>query len=78
MKKPRATDAQFRYVSGPMRPGDEHPARPGWRFTGKRNSLGYWLWYKPAKPFWRWVRRIAWTAYFLAMAVAVLSTFGEG
>ena len=69
--RPKVTDAQFDYVAGPMRPGDEHPVNRGWYFTGRKNRRGEWLWYKPPGPISRWIKRIALVIYILLMAMGV-------
>lgn len=69
----KVIDADFDYVAGPMRVGDEHPTRRGWLYTGRHDRRGVLLWYKPPGRFSWWVRRIALTIYWSMMAVGVIS-----
>jgi hypothetical protein len=55
MRREKVIDADFELVSGPFREGDEHPDKPGWYWTGRKNAQGEWLWYKPPHPAWRWL-----------------------
>jgi len=69
VKKP--IDAEFTYVAGPMRPGDEHPGHRGWYYTGMRDHRGNLLWYRPPGRWSLWVRRVALVAYLALMALGV-------
>jgi hypothetical protein len=63
--KEKIIDAEYELVSGPLRPGDEHPVRKGWYYTGRWNTGGQALWYRPPMPFWK-------RFLLLAAAAAVL------
>lgn len=69
----KVVDAEFEYVAGPMRVGDEHPTRRGWFYTGRRNRKGVLLWYKPPGQISRWIRRIAAGLYLALMALGIIS-----
>jgi hypothetical protein len=63
---PEPIDVEFVRVSGPFRPGDPHPQRRGWFFTGLHDESGDLLWYQPP-PAWRRWCRLAGEGMFIAM-----------
>ena len=72
MRREKVIDADFELVSGPFREGDEHPDKPGWYWTGKKDEHGDWLWYQPPNRYWLWVRRLAWTIWIGSIVGGIL------
>lgn len=70
---PKVRNAEFEYVCGPMRVGDEHPSHPNWFYTGRRNRRGVLLWYRPPGPISRWVRRIIFAVYFALVGLGIFA-----
>jgi hypothetical protein len=71
----KVVDADYEYVAGPMRVGDEHPSHPGWQYTGQRDRKGNLLWYKPPGAISRWIRRVAIGMWLALMVLGMISAF---
>jgi len=69
-KPPPITDAEFEVIDGPIRPGDSHPVRREWIFTGRQDRKGRSLWYRPPR-LTRWQLFLAIILLFPLTAFAV-------
>lgn len=67
-------DADFEVVSGPLRIGEEHPKRRGWRFTGRYDKQGHPLFYSRVRDLRVWmggITAIGWTLVVLVAAATI-------
>ena len=78
---PEPIDAEYAFVGGPLRVGDEHPTNRGWYYTGRVDTDGDPLWYHPP-PRWRRRARLigegAFIAMFLLPAIGLTVMPGSG
>lgn len=73
----RVIDADFEFVSGPMRAGDEHPTRKGWFLTDIYRK-GVRQWYRPPGLISRWIRRIAIVLWLGMILTGIIATIVSG